>query len=162
MSDHTEIRLEEVGSDTVVAYFAPNFEVRPVLDNDLKGQPLPRQRTEIVRDLRIIQHEVTVQGIFMDSRNVPKPHKDALESTFGTSPVTPRMQVNRIEYYMFAEGGPFEFYEGDDEYTATEQSGIDWENGIKPVVNIDQFRPPSNAGVSRFEYMLKFKPGVER
>jgi len=162
MSNHTEIRLEEVGSSTVIAYFAPNFEVRPTLDNDLKGNPLPRAETEIVRDLRLIQHEVTVQGVFEDSRNLPDAHKTDLENLFGTAPVTPRMQVNRIEEYMFNVGGPFEFYEGNDEYTATSQSGIDWANGVKPVVNISQFRPPSNAGLSRFEYMVQLKPGVER
>lgn len=162
MSDHENIRLEEVGSDTVIAYFAPNFEVRPTLDNDLKGNPLPREETEIVRDMRLIQHEVTVQGVFEDSRNLPEPHKSDLEDLFDDAPVTPRMQVNRIEAYMYEEGGPFEFYEGGDEYTATEQSEIDWSDGIKPVVNISQFRPPQEAGLRRFEYMVQLKPGVER
>jgi len=161
MSDHTEIRLETTGG-TVIAYFAPNFEVRPTLDNDLKGNPLPRGETEIVRDLRLIQHEVTVQGIFEDSRNLPEAHKNDLESLFGTAPVTPRMQVNRIEDFMYNEGGPFNFYEGNDSYTKTDDANIDWANGEKPVVNISQFRPPSDGGLSRFEYMVQLKPGVTR
>ena len=161
MSDHTEIRLETPGG-TVIAYFAPNFEVRPTLDNELKGNPLPRGETEIVRDLRLIQHEVTVQGVFEDSRNLPDVHASELESVFGTAPVTPRMQVNRIEHYMYEVGGPFYFYEGADEYTVEDDANVDWQNGIKPVVNISQFRPPSDGGQSRFEYMVQLKPGVER
>jgi hypothetical protein len=161
MSNHTEIRLETLGG-TVIAYFAPNFTVRPTFDNDLKGNPLPREETEIVRDLRVIQSEVAVQGVFEDSRNLPDAHKTALENLFGTAPVTPRMQVNRILDYMYTVGGPYGFYEGDDEYTAENSSNVDWANGVKPVVNISQFRPPSDGGLSRFEYMVQLKPGVER
>lgn len=161
MSDHTNIRLETTGG-TVIAYFAPNFEVTPVFANDLKGNPLPREDTEIVRDLRMITSELTVQGVFEDSRNLPSAHKSALETLFGTAPVTPRMQVNRIIDFMFTQGGPFNFYNDTDSYTATTTSGIDWAGGTKPVVNISEFRPPEEAGVARFEYMVKLKPGVER
>lgn len=161
MSDHTEIRLETLGG-TVIAYLAPNFTVRPQYQNDLMGNPLPRQDVEIVRDLRLIAAELTIQGEFEDSRNLPEPHKTALENLFGTAPVTPRMQVNRILNYMFVEGGPFAFYEGDDEYTAETQSAVDWENGVKPVVNIPALRHPSDGGIARHEYVIKLKPGVER
>lgn len=160
MSDHTNIRLEKDG--TVVAYFAPNFEVTPTLDNDLKGNPLPREDTAIIRDMRLITHELTIQGVFEDSRNLPDAHKTALESLFGTAPVTPRMQANRIESYMFTVGGPFDFYEGNDSYTASQTSALDWESGVKPMVNISQFRPPQEAGMDRWEYVCKLKPGMER
>lgn len=161
MSDHTNIRLETTGG-TVVAYFAPNFEVKPVLDNDLKGQPLPRGKASVIRDVRLIKTEITVQGEFMPSDDLPAPHKNDLESLFGKSPVTARDQVRRIRYYMQEEGGPFNLYENGDEYTATSDSGVDRQNGVYPAVNIGQFRPPTMAGHERAEYMVKMTPGVPR
>lgn len=161
MSEHTEIRLETTGG-TVIAYFAPNFEVQPLLDNDLKGQPLPRGDPSVIRDLRLIQTEITVQGAFEDSDELPAAHKSDLESLFGKSPVTARDQVRRIRRFMQEDGGPFVLYEGADEYSAQTASAVDRANGVYPTVNVKQFRPPSLGGHSRYEYMVKMKVGMPR
>lgn len=169
-NEHRNIRLEKNG--TVIAYLAPNFEVNPVASNDLKpggGKPLPRNRPTRIRDLRVISDEVTVQGEFHDTHDpdsgtaaLPSGHISDLESLFGTTPVTARMQVNRIRDFLHTTGGPYELYEGNDQYTATTESEVDWANGIFPTVFVDQFRPPSMGGHRRMEYMIKMKVGTER
>ena len=177
MSDHTEIRIEHpstsVTGSRVVAYFAPNFEVNPIGNNDLKpagGRPMPRDRPARVRDFREIMHEITVQGVFEDTHdpdtgtpNLPSEHTEALQDVFDTSgPVTARDQVRRIWYYFQVVGGPFELYEGEDEYTASTGDDVDRENGTFPVVQISQFRPPSMGGHSRMEYMIEMAIGTPR
>lgn len=177
MSDHTEIRMEHpttsVTGSNVVAYFAPNFEVQPTGNNDLKpegGLPMPRDRPARVRDFREIMHEVTVQGVFEDTHdpesgtpNLPSEHISDLQSMFDTSfPVTARDQVRRVWHYFQNIGGPFELYEGDDEYVHTNPSDVDYLDGEFPVVQISQFRPPSMGGHSRFEYMVQCVVGTPR
>lgn len=170
MSDHTEIRLKKNG--TVVAYLAPNFEVNPVDDNSLVpggGEALPGDRPTRVRDQQLIRSQITVQGSFEPTHdpdtgtpNLPQAHIDDLQSLFDKQLVTARDQVNRIRSYLHTVGGPFELYEGEDEYTATTGSDVDWEEGTFPVVQISQFRPPSMGGHRNFEYMIEFVVGTER
>lgn len=170
MADHTEIRLEKGGD--VVAYFAPNAEAVGVADNALEpsgGAPLPGNRPQRVRDFQKISDEVTVQGTFMPSHdpntgqpNLPDPHVADLQTVFGQDIVTAKDQVNRIRHFIHAEGGPFELYDGGDEYTAGGSSGVDWENGVFPVVQVSQFRPTSLGGVNRIEYTLKLTVGTPR
>lgn len=169
-SDHTEIRLEKNGE--VVAYFAPNFEVQPTADNDLEpggGMAMPHGRPPRVRDFRKIMEEVTVQGQFHDTHDpetgtpaLPADHISDLQTAFGKEVVTARDQVRRIRHFMHEVGGPFELYEGDDEYTAGHAGAVDWENGTFPVVQISQFRPPQMGGHSRFEYTVQMVVGVPR
>lgn len=163
MSNHTDIRLETTGG-TVVAYLAPNFEVTPVVDNDLKGGPKGRGDPQIVRDFQFITHEVTAQGVFESSANLPDAHATDLENLFGTSPVTARDQVNRVVHYMTDanEGGPFYFYDEGDQYTAETEGAVDPQNGVYPAVAIEQFRPPAaQPGVARHEYTIKMQVGLE-
>lgn len=160
MSDHTSVRLETT-SGTVIAYLAPNFEVKPTFKNDLFSQDATEGKS-IVRDHQIIAHELVAQGVFMDSREVRDAHRTDLENLFGTSPVTPRDQVNRVVSYVRGEGGPYHFYEGSDSYTATDSANVDVANGVYPVVQVDEFRPPQESGRPRFEYMLRMKVGVPR
>lgn len=162
MSDHTNVRIETTDG-TVVAYLAPNFEITPTLKNDLFAQDVTDGKT-VARDNQIVRHEIVAQGAFEHSDSLRSAHASALTSLFGKSPVTARDQVNRIEHYMKYEGGPFHFYEGSDEYTATTQDSVDVQASpaIKPVVQLDEFRPPSEAGLSRFEYMIKMVVGVPR
>lgn len=156
---YTNIRLEKTDG-TVIAYFAPNFEVRPILDNDLFANALPRGSPTIVRDLRKYQHEITLQGVFEHSNNLPSDHATALENLFGFSPVTARDQVRRVQRIALNTGGPFHFYDDPDQYTETDEANVDIANGIYPTVNLDQFRPPSQGGLDRQEYVVKLSVGV--
>jgi hypothetical protein len=160
MSDHTNIRLETTGG-TVVAYLAPNFKIEPVAKNDLFSQARPRGKPSISRDQQVITHQVVAQGVFEHSENLPPAHASDLETLFGHAPVTAREQVNRLFDYMIQEGGPFHLYDVADEYRYSEGS-IDYEAGKFPPVNIDEFRPPSEGGFERFNYMIKMIVGVER
>lgn len=161
MSDHTDLRIETPGGD-IVAYLAPNFEVTPVVDDDLVVRNRARGDPAIVRDLRRITEQVTVQGVFEHSSNLPSAHRNDLQSVFETtSEVTPRDQVNRIKSYMYTQGGPFYFFDGNDEYRIQDQSNIDWANGLFPAVSIAQFRPPNEAGAPRHEYVIKMAVGLE-
>lgn len=164
---HREIRLEKRHPDDeidgVVAYLAPNFEVNPVLSNDLKtGDSLQRWPNNIIRDFRLITHEITVQGAFEHSEELPKSHRDDLEELFGKSPVTARDQIDRVLRYAKTHGGPFELYDGFDEYTATTGGNTDYQTGTFPTVQISEIRRPSTSGVSWTEYMIRMTVGVER
>lgn len=163
MSDHEQIRLETIDGD-VVAYLAPNAETTPVLDNDLFNQAPGRGDPQIVRDIQKITFEISAQGTFMDSDELPDAHRSDLETVFGKTPVTAMDQINRVVHYVHdpSEGGPFRFYWRGNEFTATDADGVDYEDGVYPVVNVDQFRPPTQGGFSRGEYTLKMIVGVSR
>ncbi|AXR81489.1 hypothetical protein [Natrarchaeobaculum sulfurireducens] len=159
------IRLEKAysgGDRDVVAYFAPNFEINPVLKNDLYAADRPQGRGTIARDQQRYRMEVTVQGVFERSDNLPRAHANALQDLFDTSGlVTPRMQVNRIKHYLLSVGGPFELYDGSDEYTAYDQDDAEYNDGVFPTVQVDEFRPTRDMGSPRFEYMVKFVVGED-
>lgn len=161
MSDHTEVRLETPGGD-VVAYFAPNFEVQPSFDNDLFTAERAADRPSVVRDNRQFSHDLAVEGVFEDSDNLPDAHRSDVETMVGSSPATARQQVNRLVHYATQVGGPFYLYEGTDEYTAESASAVDVANGVYPSVQIASIEPPSQGGLSRFEYSVKFVVGVPR
>lgn len=161
MSDHTNVRLETPGGG-VVAYFAPNFEVKPTFANDLHEAERSGDDPPVVRDSRRYSHDLSVQGVFEDAANLPAAHAADVEAMVGTSPATARDQVNRLVYYATQVGGPFHLYEGDDEYTATDPADVDLQNGVFPAVQIAEITPPSQAGLPRFEYAVDFVVGVPR
>lgn len=161
MSDHRNVRLETTDG-TVVAYFAPNFEVKPRFSNDLHEAERTGEDPTIVRDGQRYSHELSVQGVFEDSPNLPQAHADDVEALVGSSSATAREQVNRLVYYATQVGGPFHLYEGDDRYTATDPTDVDLQNGVYPAVQIAEVAPPSQAGLPRFEYAVDFVVGVPR
>lgn len=155
------LRLE-TQDGTIVAYFAPAFQVTPISRNDLVKTVLPRNRGAQIRDLNKWLWEVTVQGDFEHSDNLPADHKAALEAIFGSLPVTARQQVNRIHHYArITDEGMFLFDAGD-EYVALNLGEQDLEAGIFPTVFIDEFRPPRTTGLSRVNFMVKMTVGFER
>lgn len=164
MADHTEVRLEKPTDDgnDVVAYFAPNFEVQPSFDNDLFTAERAADRPTVARDNRQYSHELAVEGVFEDSDRLPDAHRSDVEAMLGSSPVTARQQVNRLVHYATQVGGPFHLYEGDDRYTAESTEAVDIENGVYPAVQIASIEPPSQGGLSRFEYSVQFVVGVPR
>ncbi|MFC7140921.1 hypothetical protein ACFQMA_13940 [Halosimplex aquaticum] len=161
MGDHTDVRLE-TQDGTVVAYFAPNFEVKPKISNDLHEADRSGGDPPVVRDGQRYSHDLSVQGVFEHSSNLPAAHADDVESMVGAAPVTPRDQVNRLVYYATQVGGPFHLYEGADEYTATDPADVNLRAGVYPAVQIAEITPPSQAGLPRFEYAVDFTVGVPR
>jgi len=161
MGDHTDVRLE-TPDGTVVAYFAPNFEVKPSFGNDLHTAERTGTDPTIVRDNQRYSHDLSVQGVFEDADNLPAAHAADVKSLVGESPATARDQVNRLVHFATQVGGPFHLYEGDDEYTATESSAVDVQAGVYPAVQIADVTPPSQAGLPRFEYNVDFVVGVPR
>lgn len=163
---YTNIRMEsrnDDGTKDVVAYFAPNFEVNPVMKNDVFAADRPRGRGTIARDNQMYRYEIVIQGAFEDTRNLPGDHAQAvadLDSNWSL-PVTPRQQVRRIQHYLLNVGGPFELYEGEDEYTAYDVENADFANGVFPTVQVDEFRPTRDMGSPRFEYMVKMIVGAD-
>lgn len=159
MSTHTEARLE-TRNNAVIAYFAPNETVQPNLQNELFATDPVGDRPTIARDNQRIRYEITLQGHFEHSTNLPQQHASDLQTVFGESPVTARMQINRIKDYMLLEGGPYNLYLYGDEYTKTANADVDPENGVFPTVQVKQFRPPEDAGLARAQYTLKLVVGV--
>lgn len=163
MAGYDNIRLETTGG-TVVAYLAPNFEIKPTLKNDLFSESATEGK-QVVRDNQIIQSEIVAQGEFEHSDNLPADHRNALSNVFGSLPVTPRQQVNRVKHYALFEGGPFHFYDNGDQYTATDMTNVNLQSSpaTYPAVQIDEFRPPAETTPQNsMQYMLKMKVGVSR
>lgn len=166
MSDHTTLRLEHPstqinGNSNVIAYLAPNFKTTPIHDNNVKKYPVPDPEPMRAYDKLTLTDEISVQGVFMHSDNLPTAHQNDLETIFGSLPVTPRQQVNRIREYMHQVGGPYYLYDGSDAYDNETISNVDWSSGQFPTVHIEQFRPPDEAGTERHEYTLKMLIALE-
>lgn len=153
------IRLQK--GDDIIAYLAPSFEINPVMKNDLFAADRPQGRGTIVRDNQTFRFEIVAQGVFENSRNLPQEHDEALQDLFDKGVVSPRDQVNRVKEYLLNEGGPYEFYEGADEYTAYDMDDADYADGIFPTVQVDEFRPTREMGSPRFEYMISMIVGED-
>jgi len=153
MTNYDAIRLVKGG--TVVAYMAPSFTVKPGLINDIFKAHLARGRQTKANDKGKWSHELVVQGVFDHSDNLPADHKAALIALFGTSPVTPKMQINRVKYYALTQSGPYDFYDDGDEYTADTLGAIDIADGVFPTVFLIEVRPSSNAGLTRMPYTIR-------
>lgn len=160
MSEHTTFRLETT-TGTVVAYLAPGTRVGIPGSNDLFGGARPRGEAPIRVDKRVIDKEIQVTGKLVHSDNMPPNHQSDISTLFGGLPVTPRDQENRIWFYMQSQGGPFHFYDGANEYTASSQAGIDRENGVFPQVQVKDFTPAQREGKPYKDYTLKLRPGLE-
>lgn len=163
MADHTHTRLE-TPDGTVIMYLAPNAEYRPVYQNQLHSQTRPEGEPPISRDIGMWGMEFTLQGDLEDSDNLPPAHESdlvALDSNW-SAPVTAVQQKNRLAYYLLDVGGPFYLYDGEDEYTGESEGQVDRQRGVFPTVQVEEFRPPRDAGQSRVSYTIKFKTGVTR
>lgn len=163
MSDHTHTRLETTDGTTIM-YLAPNAEYRPVYQNNLHSQTRPEGDPPISRDIGMWGMEFTLQGELEDSDNLPQAHEDALVAldSAWSAPVTAVQQKNRLAHYLIDVGGPFCLFDGADEYTAESANSVDRQNGVFPTVQVEEYRPPRDAGRSRVSYTIKFKTGVER
>ena len=162
MSDHTDVRLETPGGD-VVAYLAPETAVQPAGETDLtRAEMTPSLDTPVVVSHQTVLPELVVTGVLEHSANLPSAHQSALDSVFGSLPVTPRDQVRRLKGYIADpdEGGPFYFYDGADSYDVDAGGTVDW-SGSYPTVQVRQLRTRSLGGTetSRMEYTLRLLVG---
>jgi len=166
MSTYSDIRLMKGG--TVVAYLAPTAQITPVSKNDPFTGTLSKGRGAIARDVRRWYWEVTVQGIFEHSDNLPSDHKTALQNLFGLSEVSAEMQMRRIYQYALGVGGNFDLYTPQVLYTARNETELRFDPAypqdpiVLPQVVFDEIRGPYEAGKSRIEWMLKFISGFSR
>lgn len=161
-SDHTTTRLETTGGD-VVAYLAPEAVVRPDIKRDLSTNNKASQlAAPVVGDTLTVTSEPRVTSVLEHSDNLPADHRDALETVFGSLPVTPRDQVRRIRYHMAdaSKGGPFNFYHQGESYDTPPDGTIDWQTSF-PQVQISQFRTRARGGVetTRMEVTLVLTVG---
>ncbi len=159
MSNYDAIKLR-MQDGTIVAYFAPNFKTVPVEKNDLIVNALPRFTGQKIRDINKWSFEIRLQGAFDHSDNLPDDHSTALETVFGSLPVTARDQINRIRYFARSEA-PMELIDNTDEYTATNTSEVDFQAGTFPTVFLSDIRPKRTGGQSRMSYTFKFEVGFE-
>jgi hypothetical protein len=166
MTAYTDIRL--MAGNTVVAYLAPASQITPVSKNDLFSGTLTKGKGAIARDVRRWYWEVTIQGIFEDSENLPADHRTALQNLFGYYEVSAVMQMRRIYQYAFGVGGNFDLYTPQVEYTARDETQLRFDPAYPgdpirlPQVAFDEIRGPYDAGKSRIEWMLKFISGFSR
>jgi hypothetical protein len=160
MSSHTEIRLE-AKDGTVLGYLAPSFEWEESWTNDTIDNPLPGEDTQAqVLDLSQWIGEVTVQGQFEDSTNLPPNHRQALQNLGFSLPVSAQEQVDRIlEYIVFGGESPINLYILDNEFTANNEAQVDPTNGVYPNVAVSEIRTPEEAGLLRKEFLFRFSVG---
>lgn len=168
-SNYEEIRLveptdDEDGQNRVIAYFAPTFEVVPRHGNDLFEAPLAGARPSVVRDNGLWTSEVTVQGTFQHSDNVPPAFREALLELFDAEEaVTPTDQINRlVEHVVYGDPGHYEFYHNENEYTATSADGVDVGNNVYPVVRVADLSVPEDGEASglRADFEVQLVVGI--
>lgn len=161
MSTHLHTRLETTGG-TVIAYLAPQFEVHPSDQNDVQSVARPSEEPPRIRGKQLWTSELTVQGAFEHTDNLPQPHASALRTLFGQSNVSARDQINRLrDQVVYGAGGPYHFYHGADEYVNEIASGVDASVGQYPVVEVEELRHPQEAGLDRSSYMVRLTVGVD-
>ena len=166
MSTYSEVRLMKDGA--VVAYLAPTTQITPVSKNDPFTGTLSKGKGAIARDVRRWYWEVTIQGVFESSTNLPADHRAALQNLFGLSEVSAEMQMRRIYQYALGVGGNFDLYTPQILYTARNENELRFDPAYPqdlirlPQVVFDEIRGPYEAGKSRIEWMLKFISGFSR
>jgi hypothetical protein len=161
---YQDIRLESDG--TVVAYLAPTFELTPQDQNEVLQSPRGQERGSIVRNNGLWVSEITAQGSFIHSEDMQQNHRDAIQTLFGQTTVTPRDQINRLrDYTVYASTqGYLELYNNANEYTATTDAGVDVQNGTYPVVSVQEMRMPEDGAVnqSRIDFLIRMAVGTPR
>lgn len=162
MGNYDDIRLETKDGE-VIAYFAPNFEVNPMDRNEIGHNPRVN-RVALVRNRNKWTSELTIQGNFEHSEEVPIEHKNALESLFGKSPVTPQDQVNRLRAFTVYSDSEesLNFYHMGNSYIVSRSSEVDVLSGLYPEVAVGEIRTPEEAGLGRKEYMINLLIGEGR
>ena len=163
MAWHEQVRLElDDDSNTVIAYFAPLFEVNMSHSNDITNEPITDGRT-ITQDFGRWKDEVTVQGTFMHSDNLPQPHQDALETLFGSLPVTAQQQVDRlVGLTRYGDNGPYNFYNIGRSYeVGNEGDESDVVSGDYPPVVLEEIRPAEEGGRLRDDILIRMAVGTE-
>lgn len=161
MSDFSGCRLEKDG--TTIIYFAPASTITPSFKNDLFDEDRPSDRGTIVRDKNMWHHEVSVQGDFVHSSELPDDHAAALSGLdMGSKDnITARDQLNRLVEYSLETGGNLDLYDFGDTYTKTDMDTVSYASGIFPSVYVGEIQSPRGGGQSRIAYTVKFTVGVE-
>lgn len=161
---YDSIRLETLDG-TVVAYFAPNFEVNPQYNNDVTDVPRQGDRPARVVGNGLWTQELVVQGTFMHSDEVNPDFREALQDLFAAQTVTAIDQVNRLcDMVVYSETESFVLHHRGNEYAATSVGSIDAANGIYPAVTPSELRMPEEAewSHSRTDYMVRMSSGIPR
>lgn len=163
MADHEELRLEDKDG-FVIAYFAPSFEWEDVYQNDItsEGLPGPGQNT-LLLDLSQWTGELTIQGAFESSQNLPQEHRLALDNMGFSLPVSAQEQANyAIEQLVYEPTPPYNLYVNENEYTANSPGEINVAGGTYPNVTVTEIRTPEEAGLTRMDYLFRFQVGFEQ
>ena len=160
MSATDNWRLEDKDGN-VIALFPPAAEWEPTATNDITENALPGEGTDaLILDLSQWLFEITVQGDFEDSQNLPVEHRQALFDMGFDLPVSATDQIQFIlENVVYGSSPPYNLYLGEWEFTAESRAEVDAEQGIFPNVSISEIRTPEQAGVTVSEYLFRFTVG---
>ena len=161
---YDEIRLETL-DETVVAYFAPTFEVQPQDVNDEFAQGRPDDRPAIVQNNGVWTSELVVQGEFVHSADMRPGHRDAVQDLFEQETVTPDDQIDRLRsYVVYNTPTAFRFFHRDREYTATSDGDVDIDDSVYPTVIPTELRVPEDGetSASRASFLVRMAIGVSR
>jgi len=161
MSEFSGCRLEKNG-ETVI-YFAPASTITPEFANDLFSADRPSDDGTIVFDKNMWHHELTVQGDFQHSAELPTDHANALSGLMGKAAdgITARDQHNRVVDFALSSGGAFSLYDFGDEYIKEDFSNVDYNSGVYAKVFFDKILAPREGGKNQVQYTYKFVVGVK-
>ena len=161
MSATDNWRLEKKDG-TVICLFPPAAEWEPTATNDITENGLPgADQQALVLDLSQWLFEITVQGDFEDSTNLPPEHRQALSDMGFSLPVTGTEQIQyAFEEAVFDADPPYNLYLGPWEFTAETQNEFNNSpSNVFPNVTITEIRTPEQAGLTRSEYLFRFSVG---
>lgn len=160
MTGYSWARLAKGGTTRL---YLPVSEVNRVVVSKLFTADRSEGKGSITKDKRVDIHEITVQGEFVPSSDMPAEHKAAVQALFSRSVVTAEEQLRWLLALKLYVGGQFDLYLGDDQYTATSADEViyDIDGSTYPQVVIEEVRESRDTRATRIGYTLKMRAGFE-
>ena len=159
--EYQTIQIKNPLTSATILYLCPVAEVNAVMKNNPYAADRPNGKGTVVKDKRIYRHEITIQGEFVSTEEMASDHAAAVKTAFGASSVSAMAQLRRLVALALSTGGSFILVVGDDEYSATSETGVDYDEGGNtfPQAVIDEVRYNISGGISRVPYTVKFIVG---
>lgn len=144
-------------------YLAPLAEENVVLKNSLFTGDRSGGRGTIVKNKLICRHEITLQGEFVPTSEMPADHKAAVQTLFGRPTVSAADQFRVLEILNLQEEQNFDLVLGDDRYTAATPAELSYsvDGCVFPKVAIDELRKNKLTKKDRVGWTLRLIAGFE-
>lgn len=144
-------------------YLAPLAEENVVLKNSLFAGDRAGGRGTIIKNKLICRHEITLQGEFVPTREMPTDQKAAVQTLFGRATVSASDQFRVLEVLNLLEEQNLDLVLGDDRYTAATPAELSYSVGgcTFPKVAIDELRRSKSTKHERVGWTLRLIAGFD-